>query len=151
MANESTITPLTSFYCENLKLSRPTSPKTMWPAAIRGDKNPYDSFNPTDITSNPKETGFKKTIKPYLRLSLMSLLLARNLAIGGVRAIVIGTRTGKSALLHKIASPRAPPPDNKKSEPSNFPFFALPVCPSSFTGSASSRIAGVSSRITGVS
>lgn len=36
-------------------------------------------------------------------------LLAKNLAIGGVSAIVIGTRTGIRALLHSKASVNAPP------------------------------------------
>ncbi|KAI6677559.1 hypothetical protein NL676_038355 [Syzygium grande] len=45
----------------------------------------------------------------------MIFLLARNFASGGVSMIVIGARTGNSALLHRMASVRAPPVDAASS------------------------------------
>lgn len=54
---------------------------------------------------------------------LMILLLAKNLAIGGVSASVIGTRMGNKALLQSTAIARAPP-EEATSSAVRFLFFS---------------------------
>ncbi len=66
---------------------------------------------------------FLKKEKENHTLVLIILLLAKNLAIGGVRAMVMGTRMGNKALLQRKASATAPPVDAASSAV-RFRFFS---------------------------